>query len=105
MVDCMGYGSNQVRDRTCLLSGGDSEALKSSPKVFAVIYRFREDRLNKCFNLDYEDIQVAATPNYFSTHDMEQRKRLLGILYINFNVRTVILRIKEVSCHYNYKSK
>jgi hypothetical protein len=105
MVDCMDYCSNQVRDTLYLLTGGDKEALMSSTKVVAVIYRFREDRLNKCLNFDYEDIQVAATPAYFSTHDMEQRKRLLGILYINFNVRTVILRIKEVSCHYNYKSK
>jgi hypothetical protein len=49
--------------------------------------------------LNNEDIQVAATPVYFSTHDMEQRKRLLGTLYINFIVRTVILRNKEGSYH------
>ncbi len=69
MVDCKGYGSNQVHDKTCLLSGGDSEAL------------------------------IASTPVYLSTHDMDQRKRLLGTLYINFIVRTVILRNKEGGCH------
>jgi hypothetical protein len=91
------------------LVNDDRELLNSSLTVaVAATYKFLEEHLNKHFNLSCcEDILVAATPIYYSSHGKEQRGSSLGTLYINFTVRRVISKKKveeEVGgSHKNYK--